>query len=142
MAPRITCPRFHSTGAACSPRSTATRPRFPDPWPPTFARSTAAPGTIRSPRATAGPFPTRPVPRALFPPLAGLDVLGLASGGGQQGPVLAAAGARVTVLDNSPRQLGQDRMVADRDGLSLTTVEGDMASLPFEDASFDLIFHP
>ena len=86
--------------------------------------------------------PTRAVPRAWFPPLAGLDVLGLASGGGQQGPVLAAAGARVTVLDNSPRQLGQDRMVAERDGLSITTVEGDMASLPFEGASFDLIFHP
>jgi len=29
----------------------------------------------------------------------------LASGGGQQGPVLAAAGAHVTVFDNSPRQL-------------------------------------
>jgi SAM-dependent methyltransferase len=86
--------------------------------------------------------PTRPVPRAWFPPLAGCDLLGLASGGGQQGPVLAAAGARVTVLDNSPRQLGQDRMVAERDGLSITTVEGDMADLPFEDASFDLIFHP
>jgi SAM-dependent methyltransferase len=87
--------------------------------------------------------PTKPVPRAWFPPLAGLDVLGLASGGGQQGPLLAAAGARVTVLDNSPRQLEQDRMVADRDGLTLRTVEGGMADLhPFADASFDLVFHP
>src|SRR5205085_9644863 len=59
--------------------------------------------------------PTRPVPRHWFPPLAGLDVLCLASGGGQQAPVLAAAGAAVTILDNSPRQLAQDRLVADRE---------------------------
>ncbi|HTX84777.1 MAG TPA: methyltransferase domain-containing protein [Streptosporangiaceae bacterium] len=75
--------------------------------------------------------------------LAGADVLCLASGGGQQGPVLAAAGASVTVLDNSPRQLAQDRMVADREGLELVTVLGDMRDLSgFADASFDLVFHP
>ena len=50
-----------------------------------------------------------PVPRGWFPAeLAGVAVLCLASGGGQQGPVLAAAGAAVTVFDNSPRQLGRD----------------------------------
>ena len=87
--------------------------------------------------------PTKPVPRAWFPALPGLDVLCLASGGGQQAPILAAADARVTVLDNSPRQLAQDRRVAERDSLSLTTVEGDMADLHmFADASFDFIFHP
>jgi SAM-dependent methyltransferase len=87
--------------------------------------------------------PTVPVPRAWFPPLNGLDVLCLASGGGQQGPILAAAGARVSVLDNSPRQLAQDRLVAGREGLSLRVVEGDMADLSaFEDRSFGLIFHP
>jgi SAM-dependent methyltransferase len=87
--------------------------------------------------------PTKPVPRAWFPALPGLDVLCLASGGGQQAPILAAAGAQVTVLDNSPRQLAQDRQVAERDSLSLATVEGDMADLHmFADASFDLIFHP
>jgi len=83
------------------------------------------------------------VPRDWFPPLAGLDVLCLASGGGQQGPTLAAAGARVTVFDNSPRQLGQDEFVAARDGLSLRTVLGDMRDLGgFADESFDLVFHP
>jgi SAM-dependent methyltransferase len=87
--------------------------------------------------------PTRPVPREWFPELAGLDVLCLASGGGQQGPVLAAAGAHVTVFDNSPRQLEQDRQVAEREGLSIQTVEGDMADLgAFADASFDLVVHP
>jgi SAM-dependent methyltransferase len=87
--------------------------------------------------------PAIPVPRAWFPPLAGADVLCLASGGGQQGPILAAAGANVTVFDNSPRQLAQDRLVADREGLAIRTVEGDMADLSaFADASFDLIVHP
>ncbi len=86
---------------------------------------------------------TRPVPPNWFPPLAGKDVLCLASGGGQQGPILAAAGANVTVLDNSPRQLAQDRFVAERDGLALTTVEGSMTDLSmFPDESFDLIVHP
>lgn len=87
--------------------------------------------------------PTRPVPREWFGDLAGREVLCLASGGGQQAPVLAAAGARVTSFDNSPRQLEQDRKVADRDGLALRTVEGDMRDLSaFADQSFDLIFHP
>jgi SAM-dependent methyltransferase len=87
--------------------------------------------------------PTRPVPREWYPPLENAAVLCLASGGGQQGPILAAAGARVTVLDNSPRQLDRDREVAEREGLHLTLVEGDMARLdPFADESFDLIVHP
>jgi len=87
--------------------------------------------------------PRRPVPRDWFPDLDGLAVLCLASGGGQQGPLLAAAGATVTVFDNSPRQLGQDRLVAEREGLDIDTVLGDMADLScFGDGSFDLIVHP
>ena len=86
---------------------------------------------------------TKPVPREWFPELQGRDVLCLASGGGQQAPVLAAAGARVTVFDNSRKQLEQDQLVAAREGLALVTAEGDMADLSrFEDESFDLIFHP
>ena len=69
-------------------------------------------------------------PRDWFPePLRGADILCLASGGGQQGPILAAAGANVTVFDNSPAQLAQDRLVAAREGLALCTVEGDMRDL-------------
>ncbi len=87
--------------------------------------------------------PNKPVPRAWFGELRGKDVLGLASAGGQQCPVFAAAGARVTVYDNSPGQLGQDRLVAEREGLAMNFVEGDMRDLSaFPDASFDLIFHP
>ena len=85
-----------------------------------------------------------PVPRHWFPSsLAGLDILGLACGGGQQGPVFAALGGRVTILDNSPRQLARDQEVAARDGLRITTVEGDMGDLSmFGDDSFDLVFNP
>jgi len=87
---------------------------------------------------------SKPVPRHWFPPdLHGKEVLCLASGGGQQGPILAAAGARVTTFDLSPEQLARDRLVAQREGLELKTVQGDMRDLSvFADASFDLIFHP
>ncbi len=84
-----------------------------------------------------------PVPQRWFPLLKGADVLCLASGGGQQGPVLAAVGARVTVFDNSPAQLKQDQLAAEREALSLKTAEGDAADLSmFADESFDLIFNP
>lgn len=87
--------------------------------------------------------PTKTVPREWFPPLAGVDLLCLAGGGGQQAPILAAAGANVTTLDNSSRQLERDRLVAEREGLAIRTIEGDMRDLSvFGDNSFDLIVHP
>jgi SAM-dependent methyltransferase len=83
------------------------------------------------------------VPREWFPEMVDADVLCLASGGGQQAPTFAAAGANVTVLDNSPRQLAQDKFVAEQEALDLETVQGDMRDLSaFADESFDLIFHP
>jgi len=86
---------------------------------------------------------TRPVPRTWFLPFEGLDLLGLACGGGQQGPVFAALGANVTIFDNSPKQLERDREVAEREGLKLTTIEGDMRDLSaLADESFDLVFNP
>ncbi len=87
--------------------------------------------------------PAKPVPHDWFPELEGLRVLCLASGGGQQGPIFAAAGARVTVFDNSKKQLEQDRYVAERDHLDIQTVRGNMTNLAaFSDSSFDLIVHP
>ncbi len=84
-----------------------------------------------------------PVPSDWFGGIPGDDVLCLASGGGQQVPLLAAAGYNVTSYDNSPRQLAQDKFVAERDALSIRTMQGDMADLSvFADASFDLVFHP
>lgn len=87
--------------------------------------------------------PTRAVPIAWFGDLKGARVLGLASGGGQQCPILAAAGAKLTVLDNSPAQLAQDRLVAERENLPLDLQLGEMTELSrFSNGSFDLIFHP
>lgn len=87
--------------------------------------------------------PTRPVPAAWFPPLEKARVLCLAGSGGQQAPILTAAGATVTVLDNSPKQLAQDRLVAERENITINTIEGDMADLGMlEDSAFDLIVHP
>ncbi len=85
----------------------------------------------------------RPLPKAWLGDVVGKKILCLASGGGQQAPVLAAAGARVTVFDISDEQLGLDRMVAVREGLALETVQGDMRDLKvFADGGFDIVFHP
>ncbi|GAA0275433.1 class I SAM-dependent methyltransferase [Alteraurantiacibacter aestuarii] len=87
--------------------------------------------------------PTKPVPREWFGDIAGKDMLGLASGGGQQCPVFAAAGANVSCLDASEGQLGRDAEVAEREGLHIRTVQGFMHDLSaFEDASFDIVFNP
>jgi SAM-dependent methyltransferase len=85
----------------------------------------------------------KPVPKDWFPDLQGCKVLCLASGGGQQAPILAALGAEVTLFDASPQQLEQDRFVAERNGLTIRLLEGDMADLSvFEDESFELVFNP
>ena len=86
--------------------------------------------------------PVRPVPEHWYP-AKGSKVLGLASAGGQQGPVLAAAGFDVTIFDNSPAQLEQDRMMSEKFNLGIKTVQGDMADLSmFADETFDLVFNP
>lgn len=93
--------------------------------------------------------PTRPVPHEWFSPflrnerLDGAELLGLASGGGQQMPIFAALDAHCTVLDYSDRQLESERNVALREGYEINIVKADMTKrLPFEDNCFDLIFHP
>ena len=87
--------------------------------------------------------PNKPVPKEWFPTLSGLKVLGLASGGGQQGPILATLGADVTIFDNSEKQLQQDKILSDKFNLDIKTVQGDMKDLTvFADNSFDLIFNP
>jgi SAM-dependent methyltransferase len=87
--------------------------------------------------------PQKMVPSDWYPSWSGCKVLALASGGGQQGPLMAAAGADVTVFDNSPAQLARDLEVAAREGLTLRTMEGDMADLSrLGSETFDFIFHP
>jgi SAM-dependent methyltransferase len=87
--------------------------------------------------------PNKPVPREWFGDLEGKTVLCLASGGGQQAPILAAAGADVVSFDLSDEQLERDYEVSQRDELSIVPVRGDMADLSIlHDEKFDLIFHP
>ena len=87
--------------------------------------------------------PTKIVPHEWFGKMKGKKILGLASGGGQQIPVFAALGADCTVLDYSELQCRSEQEVAKREGYSVRIIRGDMTKrLPFEDESFDLIFHP
>lgn len=87
--------------------------------------------------------PTKYVPHEWFGELRGKKVLGLASGGGQQMPIFSALGAICTVLDYSEEQLKSERIVAERERYHIEIIRGDMTKkLPFEDESFDLIFHP
>jgi len=93
--------------------------------------------------------PSKPVPVDWFTPfyknssLDSVKILGLASGGGQQMPVFAALGADCTVLDYSHKQLDNERMVSERECYPINIIRADMTKrLPFDDDSFDLIFHP
>lgn len=83
------------------------------------------------------------VPHEWFGDLKNKRLLGLASGGGQQMPVFSKLGAICTVFDYSDRQLEAERTISEREGYSIQIIKGDMTkTLPFEDESFDIIFHP
>jgi len=86
--------------------------------------------------------PTKKVPPHWLGDVRGKRVLCLAASGGQQVPLFALMGAEVTALDGSEKQLELDRMVAEREKLTIRTEQGDMRDLSrFADGSFDLVFH-
>jgi len=75
--------------------------------------------------------------------LDGLEVLCLAAGGGKHGPLYAAAGARVTVVDLAAAMLELDRQVARERGLDLELVQTSMDDLGMLAAGrYDLVIHP
>lgn len=87
--------------------------------------------------------PTKGIPLEWLGDLKDKEVLGLASGGGQQGPLLAAAGAKVIIADLSPKQLEQDNKAAEKYGLNIKTIETPASDLSMlEDESIDLILNP
>ena len=87
--------------------------------------------------------PTKAVPREWVGDISGHDLLGLCSGGGQQGPIFSAAGARVTIIDYSAAQIASERAVAAREGYDIACVQADVTlGLPFADESFDIVFNP
>ena len=74
--------------------------------------------------------------------IANKKLLCLAGGGGRQGPLYAAAGASVTVVDISPDQLELDRVVAAERGLDIRTVNTSMDDLSMFDAGeFEIVIH-
>lgn len=83
------------------------------------------------------------IPAEWLGDLRGKRVLCLAGAGGLQAPMLACAGADVTVLDLSERMLDKDREVAAREGLDIRIEHGNMCDLSrFADESLDLVLNP
>ncbi|MCA9136329.1 MAG: class I SAM-dependent methyltransferase [Planctomycetales bacterium] len=86
---------------------------------------------------------TKPIPPPWIGDVRGKKILALAAGGGHQGPILAAAGADVTVLDFSQCQLAIDRKMASEHSLEIQTIQADMANLvDLDDCCFDLVINP
>ncbi|MCH8062135.1 MAG: class I SAM-dependent methyltransferase [Chloroflexi bacterium] len=81
-------------------------------------------------------------PEGILTDVSGLDVLCLASGGGQQSAAFGLLGANVAVFDLSETQLERDREAAEHYSLDIQTVQGDMRDLShFEDDSFDIVWN-
>lgn len=73
----------------------------------------------------------------------GMKVLCLASGGGWQSILYAAAGAEVTVVDISESMLKLDQQEAERRSLKVTTMHASMDNLPdVASESFDIVHQP
>ncbi len=73
----------------------------------------------------------------------GRDLLCLGAGGGRQGPLHALAGANVTVVDLSERQLDHDRKAATTLGVELRTLRASIDRLEeLKPASFDIVLQP
>jgi ubiquinone/menaquinone biosynthesis C-methylase UbiE len=91
-------------------------------------------------RLTAGPSGT---PFSLFVDfdrLAGRDVLEVGCGSGIAVQLFAEAGANVTAVDLTPWAVETTRRRLEAFGLEANVQEADAERLPFDDASFDLVF--
>ena len=87
--------------------------------------------------------PEHDIPPSWLGDVKGKKILLLACGGGQQTPLLAAAGADVTDVDISPLQIEQDREALRKYGLEAETRVGDMRDLSFlPDESQDYVICP
>jgi ubiquinone/menaquinone biosynthesis C-methylase UbiE len=78
--------------------------------------------------------------RILGTDLAGKDVLEVGSGAGQCSRWLATQGAWAVGLDLSFRQLQHSLRIDDQAGVTVPVVHATATDLPFDDASFDLVF--
>jgi SAM-dependent methyltransferase len=92
-----------------------------------------------------GHFATYLEPGALeflagIPIPSGARLLDVACGAGQTALPLARAGVNVTGVDIATNLIEQARSRAQAEGLSVRFEEADAEMLPFEDASFDIVF--
>lgn len=88
-------------------------------------------------------FWDKEVPKEWLSNIKGKKVLCLAGAGGLQAPILACAGADVTVIDISDKMLDKDRDIAKSETLSIEIVKGNMCDLScFDDNTFDLVVNP
>lgn len=87
--------------------------------------------------------PMKTIKQEWLKDIKGKKVLALACGGGQQSIILAAAGADVTVIDISKKQIENDIKTAAKENLKIKAIQADMQDLSMlDDDSFDLIFNP
>lgn len=85
-------------------------------------------------------FFDRDVPEEWLKDINGKKVLCLAGAGGLQAPLLACAGAEVTVVDLSGKMLEKDREIAEKENLRIEMIKGNMCDLSmFGDCCFDYI---
>jgi len=75
----------------------------------------------------------------LLPDVAGLDTIEFGCGTGYVSAWLARRGARPVGIDNSEAQLATARRLQDEHGLHFPLLHGNAESVPFPDASFDLV---
>lgn len=88
-------------------------------------------------------FYDREVPKEWLSDIKGKKVLCLAGAGGLQAPILACAGAEVTVIDISDKMLDKDRELAATEKLAIDIVKGNICDLSvFADNTFDLVLNP
>lgn len=86
---------------------------------------------------------SKPTPESWIKDIKGKKVLCLAGAGGLQAPLLACAGAKVTVIDISEKMLDKDREIAARENLNIECIHGNMCDLAmFADETFDYIINP
>src|SRR5262245_9297882 len=72
--------------------------------------------------------------------VAGKDILEFGCGGAQWSIGLAKRGARMTGLDISEEQLKFARALIEREGVSVTLVQGSAEDVPLPDQAFDIVF--
>lgn len=87
--------------------------------------------------------PTKYIPEYWIENIAFKKVLGIAAGGAQQMPILAALKADCTVMDFSFEQIEKEKQFAQAHNYKIKTVIADMSEkLPFADESFNVIVNP